>query len=106
MNQLLTLRGGHDHRHRGTSYDECTGVHHVPGHLFTMSPVHTGSASVRRVDERNLVITLNHDGKATATEDVGLSADLKRLTMTVHVSGRDRPLVLVFERQATGVAGS
>jgi hypothetical protein len=57
------------------------------------------SSSVRRIDERTLVITDKTDGKVTDTEDVGLSADLKTLTLTVHVAGRDTPNVMVFERK-------
>ncbi len=56
------------------------------------------SSSMRRVDERALVITDKASGTVTDTEDVALSADLKTLTITVHVVGRDKPTVLVFER--------
>jgi hypothetical protein len=54
--------------------------------------------TVRRVGDRMLVVTIKQDGKQVATEDVVLSADLKTLTMTVHVVGHDRPNVLTFER--------
>ena len=57
------------------------------------------SSSIRRVDDRNLVITDKTDGKVTDTEDIGLSDDLKTLTITVHVPGRDKPIVMVFERR-------
>ena len=57
------------------------------------------SSSIRRVDEGTLVITDKHDGKVTDTEEIGLSTDLKMLTITVHIVGRDRPSVLVFERK-------
>jgi hypothetical protein len=57
------------------------------------------SSSVRRVDERNLVITDKAGGKVTATEEMELSADLKTLTITVHITGRDKPNVMVFERK-------
>jgi hypothetical protein len=57
------------------------------------------SSSIRRVDERNLVITDKVDGKVTDTEEIGLSADLKNLTITVHVAGRDKPNVMVFDRK-------
>ncbi len=56
------------------------------------------SSSVRRVDERTLVITGKAGGKVTATEELELSADLKTLTITVHIAGRDKPNVMVFER--------
>jgi hypothetical protein len=35
----------------------------------------------------------------TDTEEIGLSADLKTLTITVHMIGRDKPNVMVFERK-------
>jgi len=56
------------------------------------------SASLRRVDARNLVITDKAGGKVIATEEIGVSDDRKTLTMTVHVVGRDKPNVLVFKR--------
>lgn len=56
------------------------------------------SSSIRRVDERTLVITNKYDGKVANTEEFALSTDLKTLTMTVHIAGRDKPDVLVFER--------
>ncbi len=59
----------------------------------------SASSSSRRVDERNLVITDKADGKVTDTQEIGLSTDLKTLTITVHVSGRDKPNVMVFERK-------
>ena len=57
------------------------------------------SSSMRRVDERTLVITGKYDGKVNNTEEFALSIDLKTLTMTVHIVGRDKPDVLTFERK-------
>ena len=57
------------------------------------------SSSIRRVDERTLVITDKAGGKVRDTEEVELSADLKALTLTVHIAGRDKPNVMVFERR-------
>jgi hypothetical protein len=57
------------------------------------------SSSTRRVDEHNIVITDKASGKVTDTEEIGVSADLKSLTITVHVAGRDKPNVMVFERK-------
>jgi hypothetical protein len=57
------------------------------------------SSSIQRVNERTLVITDKAAGKVTDTQEVGLSADLKTLTITVHVVGSDKPIVRVFERQ-------
>jgi len=57
------------------------------------------SSSIWRVDERTLVITDKADGKVVSdTEEIGLSTDLKTLTMTVRIAGRDKPNVMVFER--------
>jgi hypothetical protein len=55
--------------------------------------------SARQVDEHNLVITHKYNGKVTGTEEVGLSADLKTLTITLHFAGRDKPDVMVYQRQ-------
>lgn len=56
------------------------------------------TSSIQRVDDRTLVITDKAGGKVTDTETVALSADLRTLTITVHVPGRDKPNVMVFER--------
>jgi len=57
------------------------------------------SSSLQRVGDRTLVITDKRDGKVTDTEEFRLSPDLKALTMTVHIAGRDKPYVLIFERK-------
>jgi hypothetical protein len=57
------------------------------------------SSSAQRVDERTLVITDKANGKVTDTETIGLSADLKTLTITTHVPGSDKPSVMVFDRK-------
>jgi hypothetical protein len=57
------------------------------------------STATRRVDERTLAITEKAGGKVTDTQEIELSADLKTLTITVHVAGRDKPNVMAFERQ-------
>ena len=61
----------------------------------------TGSASLgRRVNERSLEITDKFKGKITGTRQVELSADLKTLTVTVHLVGQNRPKsILVFDRE-------
>lgn len=56
------------------------------------------SSSARRLDGRTLEITGRYKGKVTLTEEVGLSTDLKILTITQHIPGRDRPNVFVFRR--------
>jgi hypothetical protein len=57
------------------------------------------SSSLRRVGDRTLVITNKYDGQLSNTEEFALSTDLKTLTMTVYLVGRDKPYVLVFERK-------
>jgi hypothetical protein len=55
--------------------------------------------SAQRVDEHNLVITHKYNEKFMGTEDVGLSADTNTLTVTLHYAGRDKPDVMVYQRQ-------
>jgi hypothetical protein len=60
---------------------------------------------MQRVDEHSLVITDKAGGKVTDKEEVALSDDLKSLTMTVHVVGSDKPIVMVFDRDSRIVLG-
>jgi hypothetical protein len=57
------------------------------------------TSSARRVNARTLLITNKAGGTVTDTRQLELSPDLKILTMTTHITGRDRPNVMVFERQ-------
>jgi hypothetical protein len=57
------------------------------------------TTSMRRVDEHTLVMTNKADGKVIETDDIGLSADRKTLTITKHIPGHDKPIVMVFERK-------
>ena len=57
------------------------------------------SASIRRVDELALVLTDKSDGKVMDTEAIGVSPNLKTLTITVKIPGREKPNVLVFKRK-------
>ena len=57
------------------------------------------AVSTRQVDEHHLVITHKYNGKVKGTEEVGLSADMKTLTITLHFAGRDKPDVMVYDRQ-------
>ena len=57
------------------------------------------TSSMRRVDERNLEMTDKADGKVIETEQIGLSADRKTLTITKHIPRHDKPIVMVFERK-------
>jgi len=63
------------------------------------NPEKGAATSTRRVDEHNLVITHKYDGKVTGTEDIALSPDLNTLTITLHYTGRDKPDVMVYQRQ-------
>jgi hypothetical protein len=56
-------------------------------------------ASARRVSNDTLEITDKIDGKATDTQQLTISSDLKTLTITVHRVGQRDPNILVFERQ-------
>ena len=56
-------------------------------------------SSIRRVNEHTLEMTDKANGKVMATEEIQLSSDGKSLTMTVHIEGRSKPNVLVFQRQ-------
>ena len=55
--------------------------------------------SGRRVNERSVEITRKSKGKVRGTRNVELSADLKSLTVTMHVEGQSKGNVLVFERE-------
>ena len=55
--------------------------------------------SGRRVNERSLEIAYKFKGSITRTRQIGLSADLRTLTMTESSAGESRPKsILVFER--------
>ncbi|MFC5861557.1 hypothetical protein ACFPT7_04585 [Acidicapsa dinghuensis] len=57
------------------------------------------AVSARKVDEHNVVMTFKNNGKVTLTQEVGLSADLKTLTITLRFVGREKPDVMVYQRQ-------
>lgn len=57
------------------------------------------TSSGHRVDARNLELTDKVNGKPADKLEVGLSPDLKTLTMTVHGGSQSKPNVLVFERE-------
>lgn len=56
------------------------------------------TASARRVDQHTMEVTGKVNGKTALTELMSLSSDLKTLTMTQQMGGRE-PNVLVLERQ-------
>ena len=57
------------------------------------------TSSIRRMDDHTLEMTDKSDGKVMNTREIGISADGKTLTMTVHAPGRKEPDVLVFDRE-------
>jgi len=57
------------------------------------------TSSMRQVDERTLMMTNKADGKVIETDQIGLSADRKTLTITKHIPGHDKPIVMVFKRK-------
>lgn len=69
----------------------------IPAEKFTQNLKFDREGAIRRMDERTVVITSTHIGKATATEEIRLSTDLNTLTMTQHATG-SRPTVMVFKR--------
>jgi hypothetical protein len=58
------------------------------------------TSSMRKVDDRNLVMTDKANGKVIETDEIGLSADRKTLTITKRIPGHDKPIVMVFERKS------
>jgi hypothetical protein len=58
------------------------------------------TSSMQRSDERNLVMTNKAKGKVIETDDIALSADANTLTITKHIPGHDKPIVMVFNRKS------
>ena len=63
------------------------------------NPGRASTSSLRRVDDRNLVLTEKSEGKVLDTQEIVLSPDGMTLTMTIRFTGREKPNVLVFMRQ-------
>jgi hypothetical protein len=57
------------------------------------------ASSARRLNARAVEIFRKSKGKITQIRQISLSPDLKTLTMTVHMSGKNEPYIYVFERQ-------
>ncbi len=57
------------------------------------------TSSIRQVDEHTLEMTGKAGGNVKNTREFRLSADGITLTMTINTSGRDKPDVLVFDRE-------
>jgi hypothetical protein len=53
----------------------------------------------RRLSPRDVEIIRKTKGEITQTRQIELSPNLKILTMTVHLAGKDAPNIYVFERQ-------
>jgi len=54
--------------------------------------------SAQRLNARSVEITRTFNGKIAQRRQIELSPDLKTLTMTVHLAGKDAPNIYVFER--------
>ena len=57
------------------------------------------ASSIRRVDERTVAVTDKVDGKLAGTEEIKISSDYNRLTMTIQSMGQTRPEIRVFDRE-------
>lgn len=57
---------------------------------------------MRQVDQRNLVKTAKLNGKVIETDEIGLSPDGKTLTITKHIPGHDKPIVIGIRSQVSG----
>jgi hypothetical protein len=57
------------------------------------------ASPARRLNARAVEIFRKSKGKITQIRQISLSPDLKTLTMTVHMSGKNEPYIYVFERQ-------
>ncbi|KAA6465250.1 hypothetical protein DYQ86_04715 [Acidobacteria bacterium AB60] len=57
------------------------------------------TSSMRRLDEHNLVKTIKANRKVIETDEIGLSADQKTLTITKHIPRHAKPIVMVFVRK-------
>lgn len=57
------------------------------------------ATSARQLNSHAVEITSKSKGNITQTQEIKLSPDLKTLTMTVYMAGKDEPYIYVFERQ-------
>ncbi len=56
-------------------------------------------SSARRVDSRTLQFTEKRNGKVADTQHIQLSPDSSTLTITIQSARRDKPNILVYERE-------
>jgi hypothetical protein len=79
------------------SEDQTTNVN-LDGKYHATAPA--GSALLgRRLSLHAVEILRKSKGKITQTRHIELSSDLKTMTMTVYLAGKDVPNIYVFERQ-------
>ncbi|MGI8961407.1 MAG: hypothetical protein ACR2IV_16925 [Bryobacteraceae bacterium] len=57
------------------------------------------TSSGRRIDERTIELTDKLKGKVMDTNEMKLSEDGKRLTLTVHNAGVEKPQIVVYDKQ-------
>jgi hypothetical protein len=57
------------------------------------------TSSGRRIDARTIELTDKLKGKVMDTNQMKVSEDGKRLTLTVHNAGVDKPQIVVYDRQ-------
>jgi spermidine/putrescine-binding protein len=57
------------------------------------------ASSARRLNAHAVEIIGKSKSKITQTREIKLSPDLKTLTMTVYLAGKDEPYIYIFERQ-------
>jgi spermidine/putrescine-binding protein len=57
------------------------------------------ASSARRLNAHAVEIIRKSKSKITQTREIKLSPDLKTLTMTVYLAGKDEPYIYIFERQ-------
>lgn len=56
-------------------------------------------SSARRLNARAVEIVRKANGKITQTRQMTVSANLRTLTLTVHIAGENEPRVYIFERE-------
>ena len=60
---------------------------------------HRSTSSARRIDEHTIQVTDKLNGKATDTRELKVSEDGRTLTDKTHVTGEQKPLITVWQKQ-------
>jgi len=60
---------------------------------------HGSTSSARRIDEHTIQVTDKLNGKATDTRELKVSEDGRTLTDKTHVTGEQKPLITVWQKQ-------